>query len=74
MPVYVMSSFVRSARPGEGSRLLRALQAEWERTGAVVLLHPANQAVADYYARHGAEPDSGTRAVMRFDYRPAVTA
>ena len=73
-PVYVMSSFVRSTRAGEGSRLLRALQVEWERTGAVVLLHPANEAVATYYARHGAEPDSGTRAVMRFDYRAAVTA
>ena len=73
-PVFVMSSFVRSARAGDGSQLLRALQVEWERSGAVVLLHPANEAVADYYARHGAVQDSGTRAVMRFDCRPAVTA
>ena len=73
-PVYVMSSFVRSTRPGEGSRLLRALQAEWERTGVVVLLHPANEALADYYARHGAAPDGDTRAVMRFNSEPAITA
>jgi hypothetical protein len=73
-PVYVMSSFVRSTRPGEGSRLLRALQGEWQRTGAVVLLHPANKALADYYSRQGAEQDGDTHAVMRFGDRPAVTA
>ena len=33
---------------GEGSQLLRALQVEWERRGAVVLLHPANEPVADF--------------------------
>ncbi len=68
-PVYVMSSFVRSGRPGEGARLLEALQTEWRRAGAVVLLNPANEAVADYYTRHGAVPDGTTRRVMRFDYR-----
>jgi len=68
-PVYVMSSFVRSGRPGEGARLLGALQTEWRRVGAVVLLNPANEAVADYYTRHGAVPDGTTRRVMRFDYR-----
>lgn len=47
---------------------------EWQHTGAVVLLHPVNETVADHYARHGAEPHIGTRAVMLFDYRDAVTA
>lgn len=69
-PVFVMSAFVRSARAGEGSRLLRALQEEWKRTGAVVLFNPANEAVAAYYERHGAVVDSPSRAVMRFDSRP----
>ncbi|GGM09562.1 hypothetical protein [Nakamurella endophytica] len=70
-PVFVMSAFVR-ARAGEGSRLLRALQEEWQRTGAVVLFNPANEAVAAYYQRHGAVADSPSRAVMRFDYRAGV--
>jgi hypothetical protein len=35
----------------------------------VVLFNPANEAVADYYTRHGAVPDGTTRRVMRFDYR-----
>lgn len=69
VPVYVMSSFVRSGRPGEGSRLLEALHAEWRRAGAVVLFNPANEGLADYYATQGAVPDGPTRRVMRFDYR-----
>lgn len=72
-PVFVMSSLVRSNREGEGSQLLQVLREEWQATGAVVLLNPANEAVADYYAAHGAVPDSADRQVMRFDYRAAIT-
>ena len=68
-PAYVMSCFVRSGQPGDGARLLRALQREWRLAGAVVLFNPANEVVADYYADHGALPDGPTRRVMRFDYR-----
>ena len=68
-PAYVMSCFVRSRRPGDGARLLQALQREWRLAGAVVLFNPANEVVAVYYADHGALPDGPTRRVMRFDYR-----
>lgn len=71
-PVFVMSFLVRSNREGEGSRLLEVLREEWQETGAVVLLNPANEAVADYYAAHGAVPDGDDRRVMRFDYRAAI--
>lgn len=55
-PVLMMTSFVRS-RPGEGARLLRALRAEWDHSGTVVILNPANPALARYYETHGAVPD-----------------
>lgn len=72
-PVFVMSSFVRASQPGEGARLLRALQQEWQGIGAVVLFNPANETVADYYTRYGAVPDGTSRRVMRFDYRETPT-
>ena len=72
-PVYVISAFV-ARTPGEGARLLSALQRRWAAEGAVVLFNPANEALALYYARHGAVPDGSTWRRMRFDYRPTVAA
>ena len=47
-PVLMMTSFVRSKQPGEGPRLLHALRTEWDRTGTVVILNPANRALGRY--------------------------
>ena len=61
----MMTSFVRS-RPGEGARLLLALRAEWDQSGTVVILNPANQALARYYETHGAVSDSPSWRRLRF--------
>lgn len=57
-PVLVMSSFVRSDRPGEGRRLLDQLRTEWAGSNSTVILNPANQDLAGYYLANGAVPDA----------------
>lgn len=66
-PVLVMSSFVRAHQPGEGRQLLDQLRAEWRTSRAVVVLNPANYAVAAYYTSNGAVVDAVSWRCLRID-------
>lgn len=69
-PVLVMSSFVRSERPGEGRQLLRQLRIEWSASHTSVVLSPANRALADYYAAQGSMGDGSTWRRLVFAATP----
>ena len=66
-PTVVMSSFVRSSRPGEGHQLLEGLCRDWANTRTIAILNPKNRALADYYIAHGATPDESTWRRLRFE-------
>lgn len=65
-PTVVVSSLVRSSRPGEGHQLLEGLRRDWASTGTIAILNPANRALANYYIAHGATPDESTWRRLRF--------
>lgn len=66
-PVLVMTSFVRSERPGEGQQLLARLRAEWAASTTTVILNPANQALAGYYISNGAVHEGLSWRLLRID-------
>lgn len=69
-PVLIMTSFVRSERPGEGWQLLEQLQPAWETSRIIVILNPANQALASYYKSHGAVQVGSSWKLLRLTSAP----
>lgn len=57
---------------GEGTALMEALKRQWLAEAAVVVLYPATEPLAGYYARLGAVRDENADRRMLFDYRPAA--
>lgn len=57
---------------GEGTALMEAMKRQWAAEAAVVVLYPATEPLAGYYARLGALRDETADRRMLFDYRPAA--